>query len=349
MSYTEQGKNGNGMNWILGGALILIGIFVTVSLVLIKSQADTSPQNISSSTTITNEAPVIDNVYITNAAATYSSAYDTGSNPISLNDSGTNSGITNVYVAYTYNDPNGWDDFAPGTGSSNITVDAFTYKVGSETAANSGSCSADGNNCYHITSSSCTGPFQNGDATHGKGYCVVNLEWYADGTDGNGLEDSTAYWKFKTTITDISGLSHNLSSSADLATSRTVDLSTLTQTFSETAVGGTVQSTAPVIVTLTGNDTTNLVYKAGSFTCTPYGSIDYTQRKYAETSAPESWVTGGTAFTSVGGDSVGSISGYSGRATADGTGTATTIYQALTVPTGAAGTCEASDELDINS
>ncbi len=118
---------------------------------------------------VNNESPVVDSVTV--AASSGGAQAD----PVNLTEGTT----TTLYIHGEYTDNNGCGDVSDqqGAGDGGITAVLYRSGVGS-------SCSADNNNCYVISSSSCsiTGCAGGGDVTASY-ECTVNVEYYADPTD----------------------------------------------------------------------------------------------------------------------------------------------------------------------
>lgn len=180
----------NSMHWVLGGALLLIGLFVIVALILVRSQADTSyPQ---ASVGVDNEAPIVSasDIKICEGAATagqYSGCSDISDNII-LTAGGTDTN-TIVFIA---RDGNGTSDLP-------ATADDATFfmSVGASPAGNT--CTQDNNYCYENLT--CTKGFSVGGSATASYYgCSLDLAYYAVQTIQGG-----AFWSSWVQISDVAG------------------------------------------------------------------------------------------------------------------------------------------------
>src|SRR3989338_11098543 len=103
----SQQENSKGFQWIFLASLLLIGILVIIALVNVKSQADT----VSTTTAITNTAPSVSVVSITDSATSIAAQYNTTSAKFTPSAGSTNTttsnGLKTIYITGTVSDANG--------------------------------------------------------------------------------------------------------------------------------------------------------------------------------------------------------------------------------------------------
>ena len=157
-------QENNATHWVLGGALLLIGLFVFIALVMIRSQA----QDITA--TINNAAPTI-----SGGTAKLCAGTTTGDNA-SISACSDLASVTltagsTLSVSYfvTVSDTNGIDD-----------VDATATGVYYKSTTTSG-CTADNNNCYR-DDATCAKITPTISSTSAWFRCDYALEYYTDET-----------------------------------------------------------------------------------------------------------------------------------------------------------------------
>lgn len=163
-------------HWVLGIALLLIGVFVIIALVLVNSQAATSQ------VTINNSAPVFDSRFISNAPNG------------GVNDFG--GGVTLIAGGGKAINING--KVSDANGNADIqSVTAFVRRSGIAPTSCDEVGEADPNFCYVIPSCNLTNPNLNQ-----KDYnCGINLEYYSDSTSPSG-EFPAENWIIDLAVTD---------------------------------------------------------------------------------------------------------------------------------------------------
>jgi hypothetical protein len=177
--------NTKAVHWILGVALLMIGVFVVAALVMVNSQAD----DVTTSASIDNVAPTITSVFTSDAQ--YDLTDDYGG------DGGTLTGIVNagttgeLHINGVVADTNGDDDIA------SVAVKFYRSAMG-------GSCSAgDDNYCYiDDTDSNCALDTTYGDDTQAKFDCQFNINYYADATDANSDNYTSTDWTVEVYLLD---------------------------------------------------------------------------------------------------------------------------------------------------
>lgn len=181
----EKDQPQDKLHWVLGGALLLIGVFVSLSLVMVKSQADTVGAN----GNVNNVSPTFIDVYMT-TSADYTQSDNTGGNggAIDLIPGGTKL----VKVTGTVEDLNGSADIQG--------VSATFYK-----SSGSPACSPDNNDCYKVNSCTTT----NGPTSNQLDFnCTMNLAFYTDSTQAGG-PDQTRDWIVSVDVKDIDNAAAN--------------------------------------------------------------------------------------------------------------------------------------------
>jgi hypothetical protein len=181
--------------------------------------------------------------------------------PIALTNGGS---TTHITATASTTDLNGWEDISSATS---------TFYRGDL----SSSCAANNNNCYQISSPSCS--FTNCSGNTCDLECGADIYFFADPTDEGDYVGQD--WKADITATDLSGLK-------DGDTSVGVPLLTLRHltavndiNYGSLNVGSTTESTNQLVVlTNTGNAAENVVLE-GTDLAGPTGSIDVSEQKYA--------------------------------------------------------------------
>jgi len=232
----------------LSGIVLVLAVGLVTTLIYVKSQAD----SVTTTTSISNAAPTISNVYISSTANGKVDSYTGG---ISLIAGTTKT----VYVNGTVSDTNGYSDIA--------SVSAKFYRSG---VTNGATCTTSNNDCYLV--SGCT--LSNGSGNTEDYSCAVPLEYYADATDASGTY-AAQDWKAFAIVSDVSTASANTTHSG-------VEVNTLTalsipSTLSFGAFGlgtsTTNSNNQDMTITQAGNDIADVaVSQAAALTCTS-GSI----------------------------------------------------------------------------
>lgn len=158
-------QESNATHWVLGGALLLIGLFVIIALVMIRSQATDI------TATVNNSAPTVSNVKLCAGATASSNAGISGCSDITsvTLTAGT---TTAVSLVAQVTDANGTDDL--DTVATNVFYHSDTTSA----------CSADNNDCY-TNDAECYQITPVIDSTNAWYRCDMALEYFTDdSTDG---------------------------------------------------------------------------------------------------------------------------------------------------------------------
>jgi len=302
----------NTLHWLLGGALVLIGLFAIIMLVLVKSQAD----SVTTTTAINNASPTVVSEFISTAANGGSDDFSSG---IALTAGTTKT----IHINGVVQDTNGRADIS--------TVALALYRSG---ATGGAGCTADNNDCYPV--SSCT-LATNSDTTQKTYDCSVALKYFTDATD-TGSTFAVQNWTAGITVTDASSATGTSSSSVEVNTLLALTIPS-SLSFGSLALGTTTTSSNNVTYTLTqqGNQAADVeasMPNAG-LTCSSIGNIDNSRVKWALTSVGYA-DAGATALTSSAVNTVANIT----RQSDDSTATSSNLFWNISVPsTGVAGTC----------
>ena len=255
-------KDTSSLHWILGAALLLIGLFVVVALVSVNSQADT----VNTQTDVTNNAPTVEDVFINDAAFTFADSY--GGGTINTLVAG---GQKSIYITGNARDTNGRGDIK--------TISAVFYR----TAVGDG-CSPDSNDCYGVASCGTQNDTE-GDLEVLEYSCPINLDYWADSTDTGGPYAGTT-WTVKVNIEDNGGLSGSDSSvtktmqtllALNIPTS--INYGTLSKGQSTTSLNNKTQT-----MTQQGNDEADVeVSSSADMTCTNTGTIPVANQEWSLT------------------------------------------------------------------
>ncbi|MFC1618028.1 hypothetical protein ACFL2B_01985 [Patescibacteria group bacterium] len=152
--------------WIFGIVLIVVIIFVALTLILVYSQAEPVTQE----TQITNVAPSIGTIYISDSQ--YGESHDYVTSPtepepgIDLEPGGTQT----VHINGRVTDANGVGNLTAWE------VEGKLYR-----SSLTSNCAEDANNCYHFEKFDCAANVLSD--TEFQYDCPVDLEYYADATD----------------------------------------------------------------------------------------------------------------------------------------------------------------------
>ncbi|MDP2631766.1 MAG: hypothetical protein Q8P30_03310 [Candidatus Uhrbacteria bacterium] len=251
-------EKNNATSLVLGGALLLIGLFVIIALVLVRSQAATTTVDIS------NALPTNS---LTKICA--GDSVDEGCTAITTLTI-TPGGVKTFDIWSKVEDTNGIDDVDIGGG-----VVAVLYR----TAVGAG-CSADKNDCYTgLTCAKEAEPF----ATQGWYRCNdVEISYWADSTDASSDDYTNTTWTAKVTPSDAAGPA----SAPDTVTYALTDLASINFDLATIDYGSLALNavSSPVLATATnyGNTDVDAVINADTtpMTCTIDGSIPLANQKF---------------------------------------------------------------------
>jgi hypothetical protein len=316
-------KNSSALPWILGGALVLIGLFVLIALVSVRSQAD----SVTTTTTVTNSNPVVDSVYVNDASGTYTSGtYNSGTTPITLTAGTTKT----VYVSGKVTDAN-------GVGSSYATGDLNDIKAEVYSSATTSACTADNNNCYRVTG--CT--IAAATATQVNYDCQFALQYYADSSSAGG-PNSANTWQVTVTATDdatATGASTittpEIGTLLALSIPATINYGTLTR--AEKTTNSTNQA---MTITQYGNDSADVEVSGTAMSCSTIGDIAIGDQEWALTDLSHS--AGGS--TNLTGSAVDTNFGIAYR-TNDGAALTKDLYWNVEMPVAVSGTCTGTNTI----
>ncbi|MFH1315428.1 MAG: hypothetical protein ABIH67_03470 [Candidatus Uhrbacteria bacterium] len=250
------------MHWILGVALLMIGVFVVAALVMVNSQAD----EVTTTTLIENVAPTVDNVYINDVQYTLSDGYAGGT--INTLAAGTTKAI---YVNGIISDTNGDDDLS--------AIAAVIYRT-----AQTDSCSADDNDCYsNNTAGTCLIDTTYGTSNEAKFACPFSLQYYADSTDASSDTYSADTWTVSVTVTDDNSATDNDKTvTKEMGTLLSLNIPS-TITFGTLALGASTVIADNQMMTIEqyGNDSADVEVSGTNLTCDgstafiPAGNVEW--------------------------------------------------------------------------
>lgn len=320
----QQGDNSNALTWVLGGALILIGIFVAILLVSVNSQAD----SVTTQTSVTNAAPTVDTLVLKDNAATVAAG-----GTLTLN-AGTTETVT---ITGTVSDDNGVStSFAAGD-LSDIEGELYLTSLG---AGGCASGTTDNNGCYFTNSAGNCSLGSTVDTTTINYTCSFSMQYYADGT----LTGATApadSWTSSIKVIDDSSSSATATQTFEVGTllalsiPGTIDYGTLAREQSTTNTNNQAMT-----ITQYGNDGADVEVSGGNMTCTVVGSIGFGNQKWSLTDL--SATAGGvTALTGAAVDTNLAIS----YRTSDSTALTGIVYWNIIMPAVASGTCSGTNTI----
>ncbi|MFH1632357.1 MAG: hypothetical protein ABIA47_05085 [bacterium] len=312
-------EKNNTTSLVLGGALLLIGLFVIIALVLVRSQAEEA------TVLITNVAPVVSAVKIcpndgVPSSCSHIANYTSGTGTTQLSD-----------IIATVTDTNGIDDIDPATG-----VVAVVYRTGS-----GDSCGSDGNDCYILTCANEVGI----GPTSAYFKCDIATQHYMDATTVAPFASDD--WTIKVTATDATAGSHSATNTFEVTENASVAFSPSPIDYGELALGGTSATGFEVTGTNNGNADADAQIRAdgANMTCSIDGTIPVGNQKFD--TATDAYASMTTALTTgdqqidftdeTGGvDSVASLC----RRTSETYKTSDTAWFGITIPaSGVGGTC----------
>ncbi len=181
-------QENNSTHWILGGALLLIGLFVIIALVLTRQQAATVTLD------VTNASPVVDLVKICAGDSIDQTCTAVTSITTGINAS------TNYDIYATVSDPNGTSDVV-GAG-----VKLSLYRSDVTLAGCDVGGEADNNSCYYLPSAVKFGA----DVSNTQQYFRfddVSVAYWADPTSATADDYAASNWVVSVGATDTGALS----------------------------------------------------------------------------------------------------------------------------------------------
>ncbi|MDP3970206.1 MAG: hypothetical protein Q8P90_00740 [bacterium] len=256
----EANKN-KSTYWILGAALLLIGVFVAVALVMVNSQA----VGVSTQVSIGNQPPTVSShVCRTGNDTNYTTS--NCPNPLQLTD-----GLTTKYSFQgIVTDPNGASDI---TG----------VKESVRRTALGGGCTPDNNDCYIVDP--CTWDTGYGTTDQASFKCSINMDFYADSTESGGVYPADT-WTATVVVSDDGGSTY-----VSNAINTSVETHFAVQILSTPVEWGArplgfASDTGNNIsrgVKQAGNDQALINISGGDLGCSTYGTIPRTNQEYSTT------------------------------------------------------------------
>lgn len=320
----QQGDNSNALTWVLGGALILIGIFVSILLVSVNSQAD----SVTTQTTVTNVAPTVDTLVLKDNGSTVAA-----NGTLTLN-AGTTESVT---ITGTVSDDNGVGTTYANGDISDIEGELYLTSLGVGGCA---SGSTDNNQCYFTNgAANCTLGAQV-DTTTINYTCSFSVQYYADGTLAGAVAAADT-WTASVKVIDDSSSSATSTQAFEIGTllalsiPATIDYGTLAREQSTTNANNVEMS-----ITQYGNDQADVEVSGGAMTCSVVGSIAVGAQKWSLTDL--SAAAGGvTALSGVATDTNFAI----GYRTNDASALSKILYWNIVMPDVASGTCTGTNTI----
>ncbi len=254
-------KDLSSLHWILGAALILIGLFVTVSLVGTSSQADT----VNTQTNVTNHSPTVEDVFINTSQWAFSDGFGSGTLNV------VPGGAETIWINGNVRDQNGGGDI------DDVSVEFYRTTM-------STGCAPDSNYCY--TANGCsTQNDTEGDLEVLEYSCTFNLDYWTDSTSTGGTAPSDD-WTTTVTVTDNAGSTGSDSSvTKEIGTTLSLDIPT-TINFGTLSKGQKTTSlnNQTHVITQRGNDEADVeVSSASDMTCTNTGTIPVANQEWSLT------------------------------------------------------------------
>ena len=241
--------------------LIAIVTIAVLSLILLNlsSQADT----VSVDTEITNTAPTIDSVFISEVANGLVDDYSGGT------ITPTAGATITLHVNGVVSDTNGVEDIA--------SVKMTFYRSG---ATNGNTCTADENDCYPV--SSCV--LSANTATTKKYDCEIVVQYWADSTDDGGRFPGENWQVFVEAEDNSTATGNDNSISKEIGTVLSVNIPTsiIYGTFG-LGESTTASNNQEMIITQRGNDEADVEVSGAIMTCSDIGTIPVENQEWALT------------------------------------------------------------------
>ena len=314
----SQTDNSNALTYVLGGALVLIGLFVVILLVSVNSQAD----SVSTSTTVTNVAPTVDTLVLKDNGTT-----------VALNGTATlNAGTTETMtLTGTVSDDNGVSTSLAAGDLAKIK--ASLYVNGTSCTA---SASGDKNNCYYqddVTANCVLGAVT--DSTTIAYTCTFTPDFFADSTSIGGTSPA-GKWTSWVYVEDDAGLSTSSTQDFEMGTllalsiPSTISYGTLTREQSTTN-----SNNIEMTITQYGNDQADVeLSSATAMSCSVIGTIPVANQKWSLTDL-SAGATGVTALSGTAADTNIAV----GYQTVDATPVTKILYWNIVMPAVVTGSC----------
>ena len=330
------------IHWILGGALLLIGLFVIIALVLTRSQG-AAP---STSLTVTASAPSVDTIKLcsTTSASPTSCSHVTTGVGLTLT-----SGTTTPYqIAGTISDVNGWSDI--------ITFQGSFYRTSQLSAScdTSGEATSAPANCYYgddVGAGGCT--LTSTSATAGYFDCDLAVNYYSTATSADAVtgEQGVASdtWTVQGYVEDTGLLNDTGTALTEVNSLRAIETdegnACATIAYGSLANGSATSDSSlsgtDCVLENAGNVDTDVSESGTNMSCT-FGSVAIAnQRVNVASGTYASMASGGTDLT---------VSAQNVNVALDKTSSTTkstdSLFHAISVPsTGASGACTGTNTI----
>ncbi|MDP3970209.1 MAG: hypothetical protein Q8P90_00755 [bacterium] len=255
----EEANKNNSTYWILGAALLLIGVFVVVALVMVNSQA----VGVSTQVSIANQPPsVVNHVCRTSDDTNFTA--NNCPNPLTLTDANP----TNYWIQGVVSDPNGAENIT------NVKNDLFKTSI-------TYSCSADANDCYKTAS--CTVNTAYGTTAQASFKCAYALESYADSTESGGVSPADN-WTSRTEVTDgTTPVSAIITTSVETHFAVNIPVTALNWGAQSLGFASDTGNNLTKTFTQQGNDQALINISGADLGCSTYGTIPRTNQEYSTT------------------------------------------------------------------
>ena len=294
-------------------------IIVILSLLLfnISNQADT----VSVDTEITNTAPTVDSVFISDTANGLVDDYSGGT------ITPTAGAAKTLHINGVVSDANGTADIA--------SVKMAFYRSG---ATNGSACTADQNDCYPVVGCALSAD----TATTKKYNCEIAVQFWADSTDTGGrfsAEDWQVYVEAEDN-TATTGSNNSVSKEIGTVLSVNIPTSIVYGTFG-LGESTTALNNNEMLITQQGNDEADVEVSGTAMTCSNIGVIPDSNQKWALTDVGAA--SGISLSSSATSTNIGI--GYKDE---DLTDVSKTLYWNITIPeTGVKGVCTGSNTISV--
>jgi len=324
------------IHWILGGALLLIGIFVVIIFILIRSQGAAPGTSLS----VNNEAPTVDEVKLCSGSGDPGCTHITTGVGLTLT-SGT---TTEFSIAGTLSDANGFSDIVSFFGE--FRKDDAASFAGAPCVDDTDVCYAKtfgGGGCTLTATSATAGTFE----------CVINIEYYAQATSADAVVleggDPTGYWIVRGYAEDTTGQNGLLENTTEINTLRALETdegnACATIAYGSLANGSATSDSSlsgtDCVLENAGNVDTDVSESGTNMSCT-FGSVAIAnQRVNVASGTYASMASGGTDLT---------VSAQNVNVALDKTSSTTkstdSLFHAISVPsTGASGACTGTNTI----
>lgn len=249
-------KANNTAHWVLGVALLLIGVFIIAAIVLVQSQAATSEVDIS------NSVPTLESITFNDSS--YGGIGGSGDYTLGQNQTGislTAGGSKTYHVNGIIEDLNGRDEIT--------SVNLNLFRNG-QTCTGAGD--ADNNYCYNVTGCSLRNE-GGGDLNQKEFNCEVALQYWADSTSAGGV-DAPGYWVAAIEMEDPAGTVADSTTQLEVQTVFAANIPSAID-FGALGLGDSTGSGTNVDQTITqnGNDVIDIDVSGTALSCDGVGSI----------------------------------------------------------------------------